>query len=168
MPIQGGVAVVQPGAKAPPYRVVPPRLELSRPECGIVVGYPPAGCEVCRERPAALRAQPWTKTEPRQAPMYERNRDEKLACEISPSCEAGHMGASDLIKALQNTLQGGGRPHTGNPGLYWQLAKNAGSATPDTRRISSHMRWSLHHNLQQASLLSMQTRQASVNVAYLT
>jgi hypothetical protein len=31
--------------------------------------------------------------------------------------QAGHMGASDLIKALQNTLRGGGRPHTGNPGL---------------------------------------------------
>src|SRR5829696_2290403 len=30
--------------------------------------------------------------------------------------QAGHMGASDLIKALQNTLQGEGRPHTGNPG----------------------------------------------------
>src|SRR3954465_551161 len=27
--------------------------------------------------------------------------------------QAGHMGASDLIKALQNTLRGGGRPHTG-------------------------------------------------------
>ena len=25
--------------------------------------------------------------------------------------QAGHMGASDLIKALQNTLRGGGRPH---------------------------------------------------------
>jgi len=24
------------------------------------------------------------------------------------------MGASDLIKALQNTLRGGGRPHMGN------------------------------------------------------
>jgi len=30
--------------------------------------------------------------------------------------QAGHMDASDLIKALQNTLQGGGRPHMGNPG----------------------------------------------------
>src|SRR3954454_10299882 len=30
--------------------------------------------------------------------------------------QAGHMGASDLIKALQNTLRGGGRPHTGNVG----------------------------------------------------
>ena len=30
--------------------------------------------------------------------------------------QAGHMDASDLIKALQNTLQGGGRPHImGNP-----------------------------------------------------
>ena len=27
--------------------------------------------------------------------------------------QAGHMGASDLIKALQNTLRGGGRPHRG-------------------------------------------------------
>ncbi len=25
--------------------------------------------------------------------------------------QAGHMDASDLIKALQNTLRGGGRPH---------------------------------------------------------
>ena len=30
--------------------------------------------------------------------------------------QAGHMDASDLIKALQNTLQGGGRPHMGNAG----------------------------------------------------
>jgi hypothetical protein len=30
--------------------------------------------------------------------------------------QAGHMGASDLIKALQNTLRGGGRPHMGNVG----------------------------------------------------
>ena len=35
--------------------------------------------------------------------------------------QAGHMDASDLIKALQkNTLQGGGRPHMGNVG-YNQL-----------------------------------------------
>src|SRR3954451_10823306 len=27
--------------------------------------------------------------------------------------QAGHTGASDLIKALQNTLRGGGRPHKG-------------------------------------------------------
>ena len=31
--------------------------------------------------------------------------------------QAGHMDASDLIKALQNTLQGRGRPHMGNVGL---------------------------------------------------
>ena len=31
--------------------------------------------------------------------------------------QAGHMDASDLIKALQNTLQAGGRPHMGNVGL---------------------------------------------------
>ena len=28
--------------------------------------------------------------------------------------QAGHMDASDLIKALQYTLQGGGRPHMEN------------------------------------------------------
>jgi hypothetical protein len=28
--------------------------------------------------------------------------------------QAGHMDASDLIKALQNTLRGGGRPHMEN------------------------------------------------------
>jgi hypothetical protein len=30
--------------------------------------------------------------------------------------QAGHMDASDLIKALQNTLQGRGRPHMGSVG----------------------------------------------------
>ncbi len=30
--------------------------------------------------------------------------------------QAGHMDASDLIKTLQNTVQGGGRPHMGNLG----------------------------------------------------
>src|SRR5436190_817802 len=33
--------------------------------------------------------------------------------------QAGHMDASDLIKALQNTLQGGGRPHMGNHAEVW-------------------------------------------------
>jgi hypothetical protein len=28
--------------------------------------------------------------------------------------QAGHIDASDLIKALQNTLRGGGRPHMEN------------------------------------------------------
>jgi transposase len=58
--------------------------KLSRPECGIVVGYSPAGCEVCRERPAVTRAQPWMKTEPRHALAHERQRDEKSPCEIPP------------------------------------------------------------------------------------
>ncbi len=31
--------------------------------------------------------------------------------------QAGHMDASDLIKTLQNTLQGGGRPYMGNVDL---------------------------------------------------
>src|SRR5258707_841186 len=38
--------------------------------------------------------------------------------------QAGHMDASDLIKTLQNTLQGGGRPHMGN---------HARSMAPDCR-----------------------------------
>jgi hypothetical protein len=33
------------------------------------------------------------------------------------------MGASDLIKALQNTLRGGGRPHMGNPGSILTLLR---------------------------------------------
>ena len=39
--------------------------------------------------------------------------------------QAGHMDASDLIKALQNTLRGGGRPHM-DPGLCGR----AGEADP--------------------------------------
>jgi hypothetical protein len=38
--------------KSPSIRVVAALLELSRPECGTVVGTRrPAGCEVCREVP---------------------------------------------------------------------------------------------------------------------
>src|SRR5271157_4862178 len=32
---------------------------------------------------------------------------------VRPHQQAGHMDASDLIKALQNTLRGGGGPHVG-------------------------------------------------------
>jgi len=37
--------------------------------------------------------------------------------------QAGHMDASDLIKALQNTLRGGGRPHMGQAlqGRTWPV-----------------------------------------------
>src|SRR3954452_22080803 len=37
--------------------------------------------------------------------------------------QAGHTGASDLIKVLQNTLRGGGRPHTANAGVNQPAAK---------------------------------------------
>src|SRR3954447_3003690 len=84
MPIQGGVAVVRPGAKAPSYRVVPPHWSSPVPNAGSWWEYLPAGCEVCRERPAVTRAYPWTKTEPRHALTHERDRDEKLACGIPP------------------------------------------------------------------------------------
>src|SRR4051812_47251251 len=46
--------------------------------------------------------------------------------------QAGHMGASDLIKALQNTLRGGGRPHTGNIGPLLWTAKFTGRTVDDT------------------------------------
>jgi hypothetical protein len=37
--------------------------------------------------------------------------------------QAGHMDASDLIKTLQNTLRGGGRPHMGLHGLVmWRMS----------------------------------------------
>jgi len=36
--------------------------------------------------------------------------------------QAGHMDASDLIKTLQKSLQGGGRPHMGLP--HFGGAKN--------------------------------------------
>ena len=38
--------------------------------------------------------------------------------------QAGHMDASDLIKALQNALQGGGRPHMGNAGSISLVQEN--------------------------------------------
>src|SRR3954468_12939883 len=82
MSIQGGVAVVRPGAKAPSNRVVSPYWSSPVPNAGSWCGYSPAGCEVCRERPAVSRAQPWTKTESRDPLTHGRNRNEKLACEI--------------------------------------------------------------------------------------
>ncbi len=39
--------------------------------------------------------------------------------------QAGHMDASDLIKALQNTLQGGGRPHMAAVALANKMARIA-------------------------------------------
>src|SRR6266851_3542679 len=41
--------------------------------------------------------------------------------------QAGHMDASDLIKTLHNTLQGGGRPHMEN--LPGAACRDCGSAT---------------------------------------
>jgi hypothetical protein len=46
------------------------------------------------------------------------------------------MDASDLIKALQNTLQGRGRPHMGNVGEDDFLTKKAG-IFPRDRQLSS-------------------------------
>ena len=81
-------------------------LELSCPECGTVVGYPPAGCEVCREAPCSNESSALAKTEPHHV-THALARDKesvmKNGLKKTPSCEAGHMGASDLIKALQKT-----------------------------------------------------------------
>ena len=51
--------------------------------------------------------------------------------------QAGHMGASDLIKALLNTLQGGGRPHTVNVGLRASGRKALLASTTWSGRIRS-------------------------------
>jgi hypothetical protein len=84
MPIQRGCRRCPAWCKSAVLQSGAALLELSRPGCGIVVGYSPAGCEVCKERPAVARAQPWVKTEPRHSLTHERNSDEKLACEIPP------------------------------------------------------------------------------------
>jgi homoserine acetyltransferase len=42
--------------------------------------------------------------------------------------QVGRMAASDLIKALQNTLRGGGRPHTGL-GLCAEVLRATGVST---------------------------------------
>jgi Transposase IS116/IS110/IS902 family len=47
--IQGGVAVVRPGAFASSQRVVPPSWNSPVPNAGPWWGLSPAGCEVCRE-----------------------------------------------------------------------------------------------------------------------
>src|SRR5882762_6871305 len=58
--------------------------------------------------------------------------------------QAGHMDASDLIKALPNTLQGGGRPHMENRSgarhrLHGDLEAGRGSAADPSaaRRITN-------------------------------
>src|SRR6202045_4078067 len=56
--------------------------------------------------------------------------------------QAGHMDASDLIKILQYTLQGGGRPHMENPspsGLLWRpFHAQAGDRQPSLQRGQVH------------------------------
>ena len=42
--------------------------------------------------------------------------------------QAGRMDASDLIKTLQKSLQGGGRPHMGLPQLLPVYVREAGAA----------------------------------------
>lgn len=42
---------------------------------------------------------------------------ETILASVRAHKQAGHMDASDLIKALQTILQGGDRPHMGNVGL---------------------------------------------------
>jgi hypothetical protein len=42
------------------HRVVPPSWSSPVPNAGPWWGRSPAGCEVCRKRPARMRALPWT------------------------------------------------------------------------------------------------------------
>jgi hypothetical protein len=55
--------------------------------------------------------------------------------------QAGHMDASDLIEALQNTLRGGSCPHMGNADyilVFWRHAAS-GIALPELReRAKAH------------------------------
>src|SRR5271169_3639604 len=49
--------------------------------------------------------------------------------------QAGHMDASDLIKALQNTLQGGGRPHMETDGYGGKLRRKSCARRVGRRRL---------------------------------
>src|SRR5216683_3325870 len=49
--------------------------------------------------------------------------------------QAGHMDASDLIKALQNTLQGGGRPHMETDGYGRKLRRKSCARRVGRRRL---------------------------------
>src|SRR5215208_6814151 len=54
--------------------------------------------------------------------------------------QAEHMGASDLIKALQNILRGGGRPHMANGGRLEPMGTAwtaIGSGSNDSRQPGS-------------------------------
>ena len=67
MSIQGGAAVVRPGAKAPPNRVVSPYWSSPSRMRDRGVDILPPDVRFAGERPAVTRDQPWTKTEPRHA-----------------------------------------------------------------------------------------------------
>ena len=60
--------------------------------------------------------------------------------------QAGHMDASDLIKTLQNTLRGGGRPHMGGSCRHgksrlWSGKRLKPVANPRTERIDHRRRF---------------------------
>src|SRR3954465_4403708 len=58
--------------------------------------------------------------------------------------QAGHMDASDLIKALQNTLRGGGRPHMGlgQLALLWHFRSVLKNPPVAVRATIRNRRWS--------------------------
>jgi len=59
--------------------------------------------------------------------------------------QAGHMDASDLIKALQNTLRGGGRPHMGwdarSPSASPEPQPRLGQLRPHPRSMQQRRAW---------------------------
>jgi hypothetical protein len=69
--------------------------------------------------------------------------------------QAGHMDASDLIKTLQNTLQGGGRPHMENRGALlalpdycaMKLSYNYVDSTRPRYRQPIHKSWAVLEDL---------------------
>jgi hypothetical protein len=100
--VQGDVAVVRRGAQLPSSQSGAAPLELSRPECGTVVGtiVPPdvrfAGEPVTREFRLG-----------RQLVVHHQGQLTR-----GPSCEAGHMAAPDRAAASPiSFLHQRGRPH---------------------------------------------------------
>ena len=82
------------------HRVVSFSWSSPVPNAGQWLGSIPAGCEVCRGKPAEVRAPPWIAVCPNQY-LTEK-----------PSCEAGHKTAPDHnAKTSSQPLQCGSHPH---------------------------------------------------------
>jgi hypothetical protein len=92
--IRGNGAVVRLGANGAVYKEWCRSLgALPFPNAGQWLGSTPAGCEVCRAKPAETRAPPWITVFPHQ-----------LLTEI-PSCEAEHTAARPTLRREESSCQ---------------------------------------------------------------